>query len=138
MNKIHINGRDELLVIDLAKVAYFKAEDDYTTVYFIGGVNFMLTINLAKVEAMVATVGRSEQCSYVRIGRSIIVNEAYVFRIEVLSQKIYFCNGTNMLQVSVPRDALKKYKQFVYNKLFLPTNQVVSQKIDGHGQNKAQ
>lgn len=138
MNKIHINGRDELLVIDLAKVAYFKAEDDYTTVYFIGGVNFMLTINLAKVEAMVATVGRSEQCSYVRIGRSIIVNEAYVFRIEVLSQKIYFCNGTNMLQVSAPRDALKKYKQFVHNKLFSPTNQVVSQKIDGQGQNKAQ
>lgn len=126
MNKIHINGRDELLVIDLAKVAYFKAEDDYTTVYFIGGVNFMLTINLAKVEAMVATVGRSEQCNYVRIGRSIIVNEAYVFRIEVLSQKIYFCNGTNMLQVSAPRDALKKYKQFIHSKLLSPTNHAVS------------
>ena len=31
MEKICINGRDALFVLDLAKVACFKADTDYTT-----------------------------------------------------------------------------------------------------------
>ena len=122
--KICINGRDELLVLDLGKVAYFKADDDYTTVFYMSGVTTNITLGLNKIESAIAAFPKSVTCNYVRVGRSVIVNQAYLYQLQVLQQKIVLFDGQRKISVTVPKVALKRYKQHLLDKRLIgsPTN----------------
>ncbi len=125
MNRICINGRDELIIIDLSKVAFFKADVDYTILYFISGMTTTLPLNLARIEALLIGVPKSKFCDFIRLGRSAIINQGYLFRIQTLHQKLILSDGVKMINVTVSKDALKKYKQFIAQRYSPPRNSEV-------------
>ena len=47
---LYFNTRDELIRVDLKTVGYFKADRNYTDVYFINGYRVTLPINMASLE----------------------------------------------------------------------------------------
>ncbi|MGM9853275.1 MAG: LytTR family transcriptional regulator DNA-binding domain-containing protein [Muribaculaceae bacterium] len=122
MNRICINGRDELMVIDLTKVACLKADVDYTTLYHIGGLTATLPFNLARMEALLATVPKTRECDFIRLGRSCIINQYYLYRVQTLLQKVVLTDGVKAITLGVSKEALKKYKQMMAERFNSPTN----------------
>jgi len=116
MNKICINGRDELVVLDLDKVACFKADTNYTTVYYMSEMTTTLAMGLNKIESIIVSVPKSSLCDFVRVGRSYIVNQAYLYQIFVLRQKLILSDGSKQLAFTVTKEALKRYKQYIADK----------------------
>lgn len=130
--KVCINGRDELLVLNLKQIACFKADDDYTVAYYLSGVTTTIAMGLSKIEVAVSCVPKSKTCNYVRIGRSLIINQAYLYQIQVLNQKLILFDGEKKLSIMVSKDALKRYKQHVADRDIVnsPTNPMGSPQMN--------
>lgn len=120
MKKLYINSRDELLVLNLSKVACFKADVDYTTVYYASGLTANLPIGLSKVEDLLNGTPRTSLCEFTRVGRSYIINQAYLFQIQTLHQKLILGDGQKQITLSVSKEALKRFKQHVVEKYVSP------------------
>ena len=126
MKKLYINGRDELLVLNLDKVACFKADIDYTTVYYVSGLTATLPIGLSKVESLLSGIPGTPLCEFTRVGRSYIVNQAYLYQIQTLRQRLILSDGHKLITLPVSKEALKRYKQHIAEKYGSPTNPVSS------------
>lgn len=117
MKKLCVNTRDEMLVLELDKVAYFKAEGNYTQVVFISGQRSVLSFGLCKVEAMIAEFAKTNKCNFVRVGRSHIINQSYLFHVNVLRQKITLSDCDNHTHtILISREVLKRYKSLLATK----------------------
>ncbi len=108
MPNICLNSRDELLLIDIEKIAFLQANGNYTRLTYIGGQSMMLTM----VEDMLrAAHPKNRPGLYVRLGRSLIINQAYLSSISMCKQKVVLSDrGHNSYSLSVPKELLKVYK----------------------------
>lgn len=118
MAKLCLNSRDELIVIDLEKVAYFQANGNYTQMFYISGQKQLLTVGLTKVEALLrAATPPGRPGIFLRLGRSQIINKMYIITISVPKQRLYLGDYENHLHtLSVPKPLLKALKDEVAGK----------------------
>jgi len=113
MAKICLNTRDDMLFIDLDKMAFAQANGNYTELTYISGQKQMITIGLSKVEDFIrASFTKGASSPFVRMGRSLIINQAYLYAINILRQKLVLSdfNG-HAYSISVPKQLLKEYKK---------------------------
>ena len=118
INILYFNTRDEMLRVDLRKVLYFKADRNYTDVYFVNGVHVTLPTGLMSIEQMLENDKlRGRTMPFVRLGRSLIVNISYILHINVLKQELTLSDMTmhGCLRITVAKEALRKLKE-LYNK----------------------
>lgn len=118
MAKFCLNMRDEMLIIDLDKVAFFQANGNYTELTYIEGQKQMLTLGLSKVEEYIKRVLPADRpSSFIRIGRSLIINQRYLYSINTLKQKLILSDCANHTYIlSVSKSLLKAYKDIMSNK----------------------
>lgn len=116
MYKLCLNTRDELLIIDLSKIAYFQANGNYTALQYIGGIKQLITIGISKVEeAIRITWPRETPSPFVRLGRSLIINQSFLTGISLAKQKITLSDfDKNSCSVTVPKPVLKEYKMRIH------------------------
>ncbi len=109
MYKLCLNSRDELLIIDLEKIAFFKANGNYTHMNYILGETHLLTIGLSKVEEFIRmTWPKSTPSPFVRLGRSLIINQSFLSEISVLKQRIVLSDKCeDSYSLSGPKPLLK-------------------------------
>ncbi len=115
---LYFNTRDEVIRVDLRRVAYFKADRNYTDVYFLNGHHVTLPTNLMEIEKMLdddRMKGRT--VPFVRLGRSLIVNIRMIIHINVLRQELVLSdlNTPGAIRVDVPKEALRKLKELYNN-----------------------
>lgn len=116
MNIICINTRDELNLIDLDLVACVNASGNYSNVMYIDGNKIMVSVGLSQFEIIIkdAVAKQRSASTFVRLGRSVIVNNRYLSQINVLKQKLTLSDrGTHAYQLSVPKNLLKSYKELI-------------------------
>lgn len=118
MAKFCLNMRDEMLIIDLDKVAFFQANGNYTELTYIEGQKQMLTLGLSKVEEYIKKVLPADRpSSFIRIGRSLIINQRYLYSINTLKQKLVLSDCANHTYIlSVSKNLLKAYKEIMSKK----------------------
>lgn len=123
MYKLCLNSRDELLIINLEKVAFFQAEGNYTHLHYVGGESRLLSIGLSKLEEYIRKTWPKEKPSpFIRLGRSLIINQTFLTEISVLKQKLILSdNSTSSFTLSVPKPLLKDYKERI-NEFYLNKN----------------
>ena len=116
MYKLCLNSRDELIIIDLENIAYFEANGNYTKLCYISGESCLLSIGLSKVEEYIRGTWPAKEISpFVRLGRSLIINQKFLSQISVLKQKIVLSdNKGNRYSLNVPKPLLKTYKANIY------------------------
>lgn len=117
INILYFNTRDELIRVDLRKVGYFKADRNYTDVFFLNGFHVTLPTNMVAIEQMLNDDRmKGRNILFARIGRSLIVNLAHIVHINVLKQELVLCDMRTscVLKVEVPKEALRKLKE-LYN-----------------------
>ena len=118
INILYFNTRDEMLRVDLRKVLYFKADRNYTDVYFVNGVHVTLPAGLMSIEQMLENDKlRGRTMPFVRLGRSLIVNISYILHINVVKQELTLSDMTmpGCQRITVAKEALRKLKE-LYNK----------------------
>ena len=115
MPRLCINSRDELIIIDLEKVAYLRAQGNYTELMYIEGQSMLLTLGLSRLETMIRdSMPKDRPGIFARMGRSLIINQRFLTRISVLNQKLVLSDrGKNSYTLQVPKDLLKGYKKAV-------------------------
>lgn len=115
MAKFCLNTRDEMLIIDLDKIAFFQANGNYTELTYIEGQKQMLTLGLSKVEEYIKKILPADKpSSFIRIGRSLIINQRYLYSINTLRQKLILSDCANHTYIlSVSKALLKAYKEIM-------------------------
>lgn len=111
MKKVCLNTRDELLVLDLDRVAFFQANGNYTRLTYISGHVLVLNTGLSGVEKiLVATLAKGTS-TFVRLGRSIIINENFLSNINILKQYLVLSDlESHHYKLQVPKHLLKLLK----------------------------
>ncbi len=119
MYKLCLNSRDELLIIDLQKIAFFKANGNYTQFSYISGATHLVTLGLSKVEEYIRKSWPADVPSpFVRLGRSLIINQSFLAEISILKQKVTLSdNNGKSYSLAVPKPLLKEYKEKI-NQLY--------------------
>ncbi len=119
MYKLCLNSRDELLIIDLEKIAFFQANGNYTHINYISGDSHLVTLGLSKVEEYIRMSWPKDVPSpFVRLGRSLIINQSFLSEISILKQKVTLSdNNGKSYSLSVPKPLIREYKEKI-NQLY--------------------
>ncbi len=115
MNKLCLNSRDELLMIDLDQVAYLQASGNYTQIVYIAAKGPLVSLGLSKLEQYISGAWPAEQRSpLVRIGRSLIINQRFLVRINVVQQRLVLSDNAGHTHIlAAPKPLLKQYKEMI-------------------------
>ena len=115
MKKICINNRDEMVILFVDNIAYIMADGNYTKICYMGGMTTVLSFGLSKVEAMVSAAYAEGTISpFVRLGRSVIINQLFLSDINILKQHLVLSDCMkNTITLKLPKPLLKKYKDLV-------------------------
>lgn len=113
MHKLCLNSRDELIILDLQKIAYFLANGNYTRMCYISGETHLLSIGLSKIEEYLrATANAGVTTSMLRLGRSLIFNQNFLSEINLLKHKLTLSDREGHSHtLTVPKPLLKEYKE---------------------------
>lgn len=121
MKKLFINNRDEMVIINLEHVAYVIADGNCITLQYILGAKRLLSIGISKFYSMIVQAyNSSPSCPFVKLGRSVIINQHYLYDIHLLKQTIVLSDDEHTYQVKVSKSLLKSYKEMIV-KLQKPT-----------------
>ena len=115
MKKICINNRDEMVILFVDNIANIMADGNYTKICYMGGMTTVLSFGLSKVEAMVSAAYAEGTISpFVRLGRSVIINQLFLYDINILKQHLVLSDCMkNTITLKLPKPLLKKYKDLV-------------------------
>lgn len=114
MTPIIFNTRDELIKVDIDKMVYAMAEDNYVHMFFRNGQSVMVCMTLQSLEQLILSViAKSQKGVYIRIGRKYIVNSDYIMQINLLKQQLVLSDldVVKPIILSVSKEALKVLKQ---------------------------
>lgn len=74
----------------------------------------MLSFQLGQIEKMIASQLGSDGNSFIRIGKSLIINHSYIYYINVPKQKLVLSDVTTFSHtVTASREALKQLKELL-------------------------
>ena len=109
--KLYLNFRDELIVLDTDEIAYIKADGNYSIIIFIKGGKQILAMTLSKIESLICSPNKDRSEKFVRIGRSIIINQDYLTCINLLKKEIVLSDyDGHVYTLPISKFLLKKYK----------------------------
>ncbi len=130
MSKLFFNTRDDLVCIDSDLIAAVKADGNYTKVFYINGKLIHLNTGITKMEEILKAIP-SKTNKFIRLGRSYIINHAFLFRIEPLKQQLILSDGNKYdLKVHMSKQVLKSYKEALEKR-----SEVIRQKKQRHTSN---
>lgn len=101
-----------MLIVDLDLVAYVQASGNYCRIMYVGGQQVLVSLGLAKIEELIrlATRQPSQSC-FVRLGRSLIINQRYLYRLSVTRQKVVLSDyESHIHELEVTKAIIRQYK----------------------------
>ena len=113
-SKLIISTSTELVRISPTKIVYISSDGNYSTLMQVDGELRILSHQLGQIEKMIETQLRNDSNNFIRIGKSLIINRAYIYYINVAKQKLILSDAATF-NYSVPasREALKQLKDLV-------------------------
>ena len=113
---IIFNTRDELIKVDIDKMIYAMAEDNYVHLFFRNGQSVMVTTTLQSLEQLILSViAKNKKGVYTRIGRKYIVNNSYIMQINTLKQLLVLSDMDVIkpITLNISKEALKVLKSSI-------------------------
>ncbi len=108
---LFLNSRDELLRLDISRIAYFEADGNYTNIMMANGLKEVVCMNLARMKEVLAASLREKSAIFARIGKRYIINLGFVLKIDVSRQNLVLSDGISFsYTLSLSKDALKGLK----------------------------
>lgn len=113
-NRLHIRTANELSNLFVDKIVCVVSDGNYSSFVLANGERRVVTFQLGEIEQMIAVQPQIETGQFVRIGKSLIVNMAYVSHINLTRQQLVLSdNATFSHTLSASREALRRFKQLI-------------------------
>lgn len=100
-------------------ILYISASGNYSFVYTVDGRNFMISLQLGKVEELLASQLGGDAKIFVRIGRTFIINTDYINSIDISEQKLLLsdCMSGQSCAIYPSRDALIHLRDYIVDQV---------------------
>ena len=113
-----ISNVNELVRVKPERVVYVKSDGNYSTMVLHDKTEHVFTMNLAHCQELIEKQLGKEAETFIRIGKQLIINRDYIFKINVNSQTLIMSdmalNQAFMIQAS--KEALKQLKAYMESK----------------------
>ncbi len=112
---IIISNTNELVRVRPERVVYIMSDGNYSTMVLHDNTEHVFTMNLAHCQELLERQLGKEAETFIRIGKQLIINRAYIFKINVNRQQLVMAdmalNKAFTLQAS--KEALKQLKAYL-------------------------
>lgn len=111
-HNIYFNTRDELTKVRLDDVMYVASDGNYITVKFKSGRNLTM---LAGLQNFIQAAEEIHDLRFIRVGRSHVINIAYVSQLNSLRRTISLVNDEMgmAIELIVSKEAIRQLKQII-------------------------
>lgn len=108
---LYINTRTELQIMPLDDIAYIKADGNYTYIYFMNGKKCTQLICLSTLESIITQAYKRNNTisSFVRMGRSYLINRTHVASVNCRTLAISFRNNS-VQSINCHKQGVKKLR----------------------------
>ncbi len=110
-----ISNANELVRIKPERVVYVESDGNYSTMVLHDKTEQVFTMNLAHCQQMMEEQLGKEAMTFIRLGKQLIVNRAYIFKINVNKQQLIMSNSevNNAFTLQASKEALKQLKTLI-------------------------
>ena len=110
---IFSNSGTELLKVRPEDIVYIEADGNYCRMYLRGGFEQQLWFNRQRFISIISRQLRDEKPTFIVVGRSYIINLAYIFRINSVQSELILFDSSKPEQISLhaSQEALNKLKK---------------------------
>ena len=110
-----ISNAKELVRIKPERVVYVKSDGNYSTMVLHDKTEQVFTMNLAQCQQLMEEQLGKEAMTFIRLGKQLIVNRAYIFKINPTKQQLLMSNiQVNIaFELSASKEALKQLKALI-------------------------
>ena len=110
-----ISNANELVRIKPERVVYVKSDGNYSTMVLHDKTEQVFTMNLAQCQQLMEEQLGTEAMTFIRLGKQLIVNRAYIFKINPYKQQLLMSNKQVNIafELSASKEALKQLKALI-------------------------
>lgn len=108
-----ISTANELLRVAASHIIYISSDGNYSNLLMSGGEIKMVTFQLGQIEEMIHKQLPEYKATFVRIGRSLIINLNHVYQINISRQCLVLQDRDSTYTLSASKEALKALKEFI-------------------------
>ena len=107
-----ISNANELVRIKPERIVYVVSDGNYSTMVLHDKTEQVFTMNLAHFQQMIEEQRGKEAMTFIRIGKQLIVNRAYIFKINPNKQQLIMSDmDVNIaFDLQASKEALKQLK----------------------------
>ena len=106
----------ELLTFFPEKLMYATSDGHYTKFYFNNKLSQFFPVGIGEVVDIIGKQLPKTCENFIRVGRTLIVNKEYIYRIVVAKNTLELVNGENLITLTPSIDALKQLKRYLENR----------------------
>ena len=110
-----ISNANELVRVRPERIVYVESDGNYSTMVLHDKTEYVFTMNLAHCQQMMEDQLGKEAMTFIRIGKSLIVNREYIFKINVNKQQLVMSNMdvNQAFTLQASKEALKQLKALI-------------------------
>lgn len=115
-NKILIiSNTNELVRVKPERVVYVKSDGNYSTMVLHDKTELVFTMNLAHCQELIEEQLGKEAETFIRIGKQLIINHAYIFKINPTKQQLVMADMAlnHAFELQASKEALKQLKAYL-------------------------
>lgn len=116
---IFFNSRDNLLRLDIERIAYFEADGNYTSIVTKNKLRVQVGASLTRMEELLSQQLHEQASIFVRVGKRFVINRNYVFNIDCAHQRLVLSDMESFVfSLPLSKDALRKMKDlFIFTRV---------------------
>lgn len=113
---IFSNSGTELIKVRPEDIIYIEADGNYCCMHLKGGFCQQLWFNRQKFISIISTQLRNERPTFIVVGRSYIINMAYIYRINPVQSELMLFDSSAPTQIKLhaSQEALNKLKKEIF------------------------
>ena len=110
-----ISNTNELARLKPERVVYVESDGNYSTMVLHDKTQLVFTMNLAHCQQMMEEQLGREAMTFIRIGKQLIINRRYIFKINVNKQQLVMSNTevNQAFTLQASKEALKQLKALI-------------------------
>ena len=115
-NKILIiSNANELVRVKPERVVYVVSDGNYSTMVLHDKTKQVFTMNLAHCQQLIEEQLGKEAETFIRIGKQLIINRAYIFKINPTKQQLVMSDMAlnHAFELQASKEALKQLKAYL-------------------------
>lgn len=114
-----ISNSNELVRVKPERVVYVESDGNYSTMVLHDKTEHVFTMNLAHCQELIELQLGKEAETFIRIGKQLIINREYIFKINVNKQTLMMSDMvlSHAFTLQASREALRQLKAYMETKV---------------------